>query len=95
MNLPPELELQKLQHKLNPRYTQRINDGTHYATIKDVIRRGDALDALDAHFTFQDSQKKTGERERRPRQRNASTSSQSSGSFVSSRSSASTIASRH
>ncbi|THY39707.1 hypothetical protein D6C97_10293 [Aureobasidium pullulans] len=78
MNLPEEHELQKLQHKLNARYGQRINDGTYYASIKDVIRRGDALDA---HFTYQDAQKKPAERERRPqRSRNPSTSSQSSNS---------------
>jgi hypothetical protein len=92
MGLSDEHEMQKLQHKLNSRYGQRINDGTYYASLKDVIRRGDALDA---HFIFQDAQKKPVDRERRPpRQRNASTSSTSSyGSSRSSTSNASTTAS--
>ncbi|TIA47149.1 hypothetical protein D6C77_10331 [Aureobasidium pullulans] len=94
MGLSDEHEMQKLQHKLNSRYGQRINDGTYYASLRDIVRRGDALDA---HFIFQDAQKKPADRDRRaptPRQRNPSTSSQgstaSSGSF---RSSASTTAS--
>jgi hypothetical protein len=71
LGLAEDQEMQKLQHKLNARYGQRINDGTFYASMKDIVRRGDALDA---HFIFQDGQKKAADKEknRHPQKNNNS-----------------------
>lgn len=49
LNLPESLLVLKLKHKLNDRFGYYINDGKIYTSVRELVSRGDRLDA-DIHL---------------------------------------------